>query len=38
MTNFAAISDISIHVPREGDDKASKHIRYWLSYFNPRPP
>ena len=32
------IDDISIHVPRMGDDPYIRAVYTFLSYFNPRPP
>ena len=29
---------ISIHVPREGDDRSEKKVQDLQIYFNPRPP
>ena len=31
-------TEISIHVPREGDDIHSLGIPWLTMYFNPRPP
>ena len=32
------VVEISIHVPREGDDATIDQLAAAASYFNPRPP
>ena len=38
MTIGQALEEISIHVPREGDDCLLLPIGIMTSHFNPRPP